>query len=775
MERVLDLTAGLPFLVEELVAAGGDTASAPATFAADLLGSRILALSDDARRLVEVAAVAGDPSDPHTVFGACGLDDDSFDVALAEVRAAGVLLVGQAGDCRFRHALLREAALAQVPPAPPGALAPRLRAVDRGAGGAVTGDGGRARHPLAGGRRPRRALTCTLTAVEEAARANALHERLRLLRLALDLCDELPADGPGPGVDPADLLADAAEIGYLLDSTAVTRDSLRRARVVTSPGDEPRLAWLDLIACWLRWQENEGVGTEEMREVVDRLRGQPPGRHLVLAVQTLSNALLQDGDPHAALPLAQEGATLAEEVGDEALVAKGLGQRGLVQAALGDFPAALRSTAADRAVADRVGDLIMREEALMGESVVRWHAGDWRGAQEAARQAQELLGGPAGPRFLPLAWRIHTLNLVEGLVDSGAWGEAEAQLQVVEQQPDLSAWTAGWCQRLRLWLCTWRGEVDPRAFRPTAEGEHLTDARVRLQDSLPDVCTLADVLALLGRTDEARAHARPVLWRPRVEQAYPSFLWQVLMVLARIEADAVAVPAATGAAPLAGAPGPGGPDRVLVDRIAELAQGLATPGGRDTMAAQVRADLAVAGGRPDVQRCRDALACWDEAEMPHWQAWSWRRLGLVAAERQERDLARAALERSLRGAETLGAVLLAERVRGEARELGLRLRGTVGGAGVSGAAGGEAHLGAAGLGMAPPDQPLTAREREVLAMLAEGASNGDIAQELVISRKTVSVHVSHLLAKLDAVSRGQAVAHARRAGLLDQRRAAPPT
>jgi DNA-binding CsgD family transcriptional regulator len=61
---------------------------------------------------------------------------------------------------------------------------------------------------------------------------------------------------------------------------------------------------------------------------------------------------------------------------------------------------------------------------------------------------------------------------------------------------------------------------------------------------------------------------------------------------------------------------------------------------------------------------------------------------------------------------------------------------------------------------------LTARELEVLALLAEGASNKQIARRLGISAHTAKYHVASLLEKLDAVSRTDAVAHAARIGVL---------
>jgi DNA-binding CsgD family transcriptional regulator len=63
---------------------------------------------------------------------------------------------------------------------------------------------------------------------------------------------------------------------------------------------------------------------------------------------------------------------------------------------------------------------------------------------------------------------------------------------------------------------------------------------------------------------------------------------------------------------------------------------------------------------------------------------------------------------------------------------------------------------------------LTPRETEVLALVAEGRSNREIAQQLFISAKTVSVHVSNVLAKLHAAGRTEAVALARRRGLLPE-------
>ena len=58
-------------------------------------------------------------------------------------------------------------------------------------------------------------------------------------------------------------------------------------------------------------------------------------------------------------------------------------------------------------------------------------------------------------------------------------------------------------------------------------------------------------------------------------------------------------------------------------------------------------------------------------------------------------------------------------------------------------------------------EPLTRREQQVLSMLASGRSNQAIAAELVVTLDTVKKHVTHILGKLGAANRTEAVARAR--------------
>ena len=67
----------------------------------------------------------------------------------------------------------------------------------------------------------------------------------------------------------------------------------------------------------------------------------------------------------------------------------------------------------------------------------------------------------------------------------------------------------------------------------------------------------------------------------------------------------------------------------------------------------------------------------------------------------------------------------------------------------------------------PGDIELTPRERDVLVLMAEGASNKAIARQLGISVHTAKFHVGSLLDKLDATGRTDAVAHAARIGVIN--------
>jgi DNA-binding CsgD family transcriptional regulator len=154
-------------------------------------------------------------------------------------------------------------------------------------------------------------------------------------------------------------------------------------------------------------------------------------------------------------------------------------------------------------------------------------------------------------------------------------------------------------------------------------------------------------------------------------------------------------------------------------------------------------------GRAGAGRWRAAAAAWDELERPYPGAYCrWRLAEALVAEGHPAEAVDAARQ-AHRTAARLGALPLQRELELLARRARLDLVGLQPEAADRSAAAG------AGLG-------LTARERQVLQLLARGYTNRQVAAELVISVKTASVHVSHILRKLGVHSRLEAAAVAQR-------------
>ncbi|MEU8124076.1 AAA family ATPase [Spirillospora sp. NPDC049024] len=205
----------------------------------------------------------------------------------------------------------------------------------------------------------------------------------------------------------------------------------------------------------------------------------------------------------------------------------------------------------------------------------------------------------------------------------------------------------------------------------------------------------------------ARATADAVLRHPRLT-VQPCYAWPLLEAAARA----------------------GGPS---LPRVAEVAARL--PAATPVEAAHQAAVTALTEGAAPWDRVVDA---WERLKQPYPLAGALFDAACADLAAGDRTAAAARIHRAAGIAAGLGAAPLARRISERARRAGL--------AGPSGG-------------------PLTARESEVVRLLARGRSNREIAEELVISPKTASVHVSNILAKLGVASRGEAAAAARDRGL----------
>jgi DNA-binding NarL/FixJ family response regulator len=159
----------------------------------------------------------------------------------------------------------------------------------------------------------------------------------------------------------------------------------------------------------------------------------------------------------------------------------------------------------------------------------------------------------------------------------------------------------------------------------------------------------------------------------------------------------------------------------------------------------------------------DVVAGWDAFGMPYAAAYArWRQAEAILAEGGARADAQAALAGAHAVAIALRARPLAAELEALARRARLSLEGDAAPAAVSDGDGAAERVG------------LTARELEVLRLVAAGETNRSIGQALYISEKTVSVHISRILAKLDARGRVEAAGLALRLGLLDEETEAAP-
>ena len=202
-------------------------------------------------------------------------------------------------------------------------------------------------------------------------------------------------------------------------------------------------------------------------------------------------------------------------------------------------------------------------------------------------------------------------------------------------------------------------------------------------------------------------------------------------------------------------------------RADELLARVAPAAGRPVeraLLAGARAEAGRAAGRPDASAYAEAAAAWDAVGRPEPAArMRWRQAEVLAAA-GDRDGAAACARAAHAAAVAIGAIWL----RREVEALAARAR---------------LVLEPGGAGPEPADEDadpfgLTARERQVLALLAEGASNREIGATLFIAEKTASVHVSRILTKLGARSRTEAppsrTATGSRSRIRRPRKASPP-
>jgi DNA-binding CsgD family transcriptional regulator len=324
-------------------------------------------------------------------------------------------------------------------------------------------------------------------------------------------------------------------------------------------------------------------------------------------------------------------------------------------------------------------------------------------------------------------------NRAEALLRLGRWEEAVAAAAPGTAPPGVFTGA----------LLLVRAEVYLLSGRRAEAESELREARRQLkhvtapQFAFPLAWIGAQAARADGDLDGARDLLAGELTRADAGED-PRYRWPLLALAMTIEADRVQAARDRGAGPPADA----------MERAAAL-HGEAdamTPGTQPDhgQLALLRAEHARLAAAGEAAAWEAAVAAWRRTSEPYPLAVAlFRRAEALAAE--DAAGAAAAADEAAEIARRLGAAPLLAEVEALVRR-------------------GRLHVDAAADDEAP-DLGLTARELEVLRLVADGHSNGAIAEQLFISPKTASVHVSNILGKLGVATRVQAAAVAHRRGL----------
>ncbi|GAA1975467.1 helix-turn-helix transcriptional regulator [Kitasatospora viridis] len=763
VDRILRRSEGNPFFVEELAASCTDGCYAGLSDSLrDILLVRVEALPEETQRVVRIAAEGGSRVEHELLAAVLDDSEDELLDALRTAVGANVLQPDKDGEgYRFRHALAREAVSDDLLPGERTRINRRYAAALEADPTLVRGDERPARlanywyHAHA----PARALPTALDAARAARRRNAFAEQLSLLERAIELWDEVDAEvlattlrphdwaetyppcccDPG-ACDPAcerlrlvDVLAEALVAARRSGDRERGLSLAKRALKLTDEAENPlRAAWFRMNRARMLGHLNRNGTTEELGHALRLVEGRPPS-----AVQAdvfalaAGQAMLYTptGDD---LARAERAVAIARQVGATGVE---LHARMTLGSLYAEFGEPERGIAELRAAVEAARGMPVPDLLTRGlNNLASMLANEGRLA-EAVTLAREGLAVAGDLGMLRNTGAILAGNLAESLLLLGRVEEAAEVL-------------AGWESDLRTeafdpFLNRLRGELALRRGDLAAARELLrvcqatTDRRDQPQHLIPTAKLAVDLAGRGGQPLLAREALFAVLDGEIGRRDF-----RLLPLLARgaaVEADSRGLPAADRERP------------AVLARIAErLAAQRPVAPLHEGWALLAEAELARAGARDTPAHWAAAVERLRSTGLPYPLVLALHGAGGAAAATGEREAAAELLREAAELAERLGDRWL----RGELDRLLHRL---------------GANRGAPEGARAEPSEPegpaafhLTPRETDVLRLLTEGRTNRQIAEELFISPKTASVHVSNILAKLEVSGRGEAAALAHR-------------
>ena len=743
VERLYARSEGNPLYLEELVAAGPDGRGALPSSLREALMVRIERLDDAAQELLRLLAV-GHRLDHALLADASGLDPATLRAALREAVASHLVAADEHGRHVFRHALLREVVADDLLPGERTELHLALaRALERRAGAADAGPqvaALTAHHFFEAGERPA-ALRATMAAADAAECIRAYGEAAGLFERALALWDQVPDPESLAGEDHVSLLARAGEAHFAAGDGARQEAPLRSALAGVDRAADPALAarLLEQLARGQRSQNRTREALDTAREGLALVEGRPSAERAAL-LGFLSKTRMVQGKWRDAAEIARETLAVAEAVGDRSSEILALDSLGLSLAALGDLPEGC-------AFLRQAIDMARAHDEIDAACTAYLNLADILHLKGRSDEAAEVLaeGLAIAEPGRSQRW-LHTL-LAEIALDRGDWDVVEMHLPPPGRRVSGNDLLNTGLRRAELALGrgeqelarTLLGELGPAAAE-VAEPQYLGAYGV----------LLAELRRRDGDLDGAGEAIDEAL--DRIE-----FCTEDVMRLARVCAVGLVVEA--DRAERARDLGRAGPEakraRACVRTLLARLRATAQDGGPVAQAWVLtgEAHAARARGRSDPARWAKAAGAWEALGRPYPAACARLREAEALTAADDRAAAGVAADSALATAQRLGAGWLA----GEATTLIARGRLRVA----------PAATAAREDGPVPAEDPfgLTTRERQVLALVAQGATNRQIGGELFMAEKTASVHVSRILAKLDVRSRTQAAAVAHRLGL----------
>ncbi|MDQ1042862.1 helix-turn-helix transcriptional regulator [Streptomyces sp. V4I2] len=739
VRRIVERAEGNAFYAEELVAATETDVGGVPSGLADVLLIRFEQLSETAQQVLRTAAVAGRRVEHDLLREAVGLPEDELESALREAVGRQLLALGDGDTYAFRHALAREAVYADLLPGERGRLHGAFARLLAGRGRRAESAAERAHHYRASHDLPE-ALAASLEAADHAQRVGAPAEELRHLEAALDLWSavEAPARPTGEGVDRVALTlrasAAAAHAGEAHRAVSLTRAAL--AGIDQDADSELAARVRYTLAGNLITVDSLTAAFAYSSEALALIPADPPSRTWVWAAATHVLAARQVGAHETALRVARQALAVADQLDAADARADLLVSLAILEGGGRRTPEARERLREARDLARSAGNAQVELRALFNLAIGCFESGEldeclpWltEGLDRARR---------AGLRSSPYPLEMRYLRLLV-LYTLGRWDECvDAATADAAVLPAAGGYTVG----PALYVALARGDLTA-ADRARA----LLEGPFDWMGTLIAAIVLTDAAAQQGEPEAAVERMRSTVAALTDDAGTPP---DVTVRLAALALSAVADRAAAlrRAGDENGARGWAATATELRDlaRVTAVRGDEATPQGPEGQAwlARVEAEWAWAVAGPDAAAWARAVEAFDFGDMYERARCQLRFAeALLAEERREEAAvqARAARETAVR----FGTAPLLGRLDSLIRRG--RLSDTA--------------------STADRAAILTAREQDVLRLLALGRSNRQIGEELFISGKTASVHVSNILAKLGAASRTEAVAVAYRQGLI---------